>query len=139
MGKWTAEMKRVVGYSERMKKQHEDKRKAWSTLGSASQAVAKSTKSNVPRLEAYIDEMLSLCEEIARTTAELSVYEDELKEAKRDKDKQRELTKKMKPLAAKFERSKKKIQATHKNYVSDERALRGLLSGLRTALAPFDG
>lgn len=137
MGKWDAEMKKVVGYSERASKQHKDKRKAWTALMAASAQVAKSAKGTVPRLQTYIDEMMSICEEIGRATAELSVYEDELAQAKKDRDKQKQLAKKMKPLERKFEGSKKRIKAAHENYVSDERALRTQLQSLRSALAPF--
>jgi hypothetical protein len=136
MGKWESTLEKVLKYSADSKKSADDKMGRCQTAVDAAHAFISAHGKSAPKVAKAMSELIDASEDCGRAVAELSVYEDEYEQAKKDKVKAqiKKLEAKMKPLEEAFENGRKEVHkaADDVNKAYDE--IMKLVDPLKAAL-----
>ena len=138
MGKWQKKLDSVLKFSQDIAKQHKQTIARNSKVADAAAQVVEANKVTQSRLQNYFDQIQDHHGSLGELTAELSVYETDLENAKKEKGKSAEketkkLEKKMKPLAKAFDRLRKELTDLLKFYNQDNDALQEIIAALKKA------
>jgi Zn-dependent M32 family carboxypeptidase len=108
MGKWDSELNKVLKVSEQDAKAFEEWKAHYEQVLDAAQAFVGGYAKFAPKFAKTVATLMETAEQCGRAAAELSIYEDDYEEAKKnkDKDEMKKIEAKMKPLIETFDRGK---------------------------------
>jgi len=136
MGKWESELKKVLKQSEEDAKAFEEWTAHYEQVVAAAQAYIGGYAKIAPKLGKTIAALMDTAETCGRAAAELSVYEDDYEEAKKNKDKDamKTIEAKMKPLIEAFDQGKEANRNAAKEGIVQGQEVNGLLETLSGAI-----
>ncbi len=136
MGKWESELNKVLKMSESDVKAFEEWTTHYQGIVDAAQAFVSGYAKAAPKLGKVNSTLMESAEDCGKAAAELSVYEDEYEEAKKNKnkDEMKQIEAKMKPLIEAFEQSKDRNRTAAKDGNKEGDALNELAAAISGAI-----
>lgn len=132
MGKWESELNKILKVSEKDAKAFEEWKAHYEQVVDAAQAFISGYARFAPKFGKSAAALMETAEDCGRAAAELSVYEDDYEEAKKNKDKDgmKKIEAKMKPLIDAFDRSKEANRNAAKEANKEGEGMNSLLKTL---------
>jgi chromosome segregation ATPase len=136
MGKWQAELDRLVERSAENKKAIDDMLSHWEKVVDAAQAFVSAHSKGASKLTKASSDLLDAEEDCGLAAAELVEYEEKLETAKKakDKDEMKDLEDKMKPLVKNFENGRKEHATAVEEGMKVGKDVNALKDALKAAL-----